>query len=155
MYGNTQFAYNYISDTYKDQVDWDLDKILIVTIDIEVECENGFTAVRTADEPMLSITVKNHQNKKIVVWGIGDFETDRDDITYIKCQSEVHLLKEFLIFWEKHQPDVITGWNTEFFDIPYICNRIKQLFGEDEIKRLSPWGDVREREVYQMGRRHH
>ena len=66
----------------------------------------------------------------------------------------MHLLKEFLIFWEKHQPDVITGWNTEFFDIPYICNRIKQLFGEDEIKRLSPWGDVREREVYQMGRRH-
>ena len=154
VYGNTQYPYCYIADTYKGTVNWDMDQILIVTIDIEVQCENGFPSVSEAQEELLSITLKNHQNKKIVVGGIGDFETDRDDITYVKCQSEVHLLKEFLIFWEKHQPDVITGWNTEFFDIPYICNRIKQLFGEDEIKRLSPWGDVREREVYQMGRRH-
>ena len=154
VYGNTQYPYCYIADTYKGTVNWDMDQILIVTIDIEVQCENGFPSVSEAQEELLSITLKNHQNKKIVVWGIGDFETDRDDVTYVKCQSEVHLLKEFLIFWEKHQPDVITGWNTEFFDIPYICNRVKKLFGEDEIKRLSPWGDVREREVYQMGRRH-
>ncbi len=58
------------------------------------------------------------------------------------------------MFWEKHQPDVVTGWNSEFFDIPYVCNRIKKLFGEDELKRLSPWGSVQDREVYQMGRRH-
>ena len=154
VYGNTQFAYNYISDTYKNQVNWDLDKILIVTIDIEVECENGFPAVRTAAEPMLSITIKNHQNKKIVVFGLHEFQNNRDDVTYIQCESEIHLLKEFLIFWEKHQPDVITGWNTEFFDIPYLCNRITHLFGEDEIKRLSPWGVVYSKDIYKMGRNH-
>ena len=154
VYGNTQFAYNYISDTYKNQVNWDLDKILIVTIDIEVECENGFPAVRTAAEPMLSITIKNHQNKKIVVFGLHEFENSRDDVTYIQCESEIHLLKEFLIFWEKHQPDVITGWNTEFFDIPYLCNRISHLFGEDELKRLSPWGVVYSKDIYKMGRNH-
>ena len=154
VYGNTQFAYNYISDTYKNQVNWDLDKILIVTIDIEVECENGFPAVRTAAEPMLSITIKNHQNKKIVVFGLHEFENSRDDVTYIQCESEIHLLKEFLIFWEKHQPDVITGWNTEFFDIPYLCNRIAHLFGEDELKRLSPWGVVYSKDIYKMGRNH-
>ena len=48
VYGNTQYPYNYISDKYKGQIDWDLEKILIVTIDIEVECENGFPAVRKA-----------------------------------------------------------------------------------------------------------
>ena len=154
VYGNTQFAYNYISDTYKGKVDWDLEQILIVTIDIEVQCENGFPFVEFANEELLSITIKNHQNKKIVVWGIGEFKTDREDVTYVECQNEVHLLKEFLVFWEKHQPDVVTGWNSEFFDIPYVCNRIKKLFGEDELKRLSPWGSVQEREVYQMGRRH-
>jgi DNA polymerase elongation subunit (family B) len=58
------------------------------------------------------------------------------------------------MFWERHLPDVITGWNTEFFDIPYLCNRIKQLFGEDELKRLSPWRSVHSREVFQMGRKH-
>ena len=154
VYGNTQFAYNYIADTYKGDVKWDLDKLLMVTIDIEVQCENGFPSPTEAEEEMLSITIKNHQNKKIVVWGIGKFETDREDVTYIECESEVHLFKEFLIFWEKHQPDIITGWNTEFFDIPYLANRIIKLFGEDELKRLSPWGSVQEREVFKMGRNH-
>ena len=154
VYGNTQYAYCYLSDTYKGKVNWDLEQILIVTIDIEVRCENGFPFVEFANEELLSITIKNHQNKKIVVWGIGEFKTDREDVTYVECQNEVHLLKEFLVFWEKHQPDVVTGWNSEFFDIPYVCNRIKKLFGEDELKRLSPWGSVQEREVYKMGRRH-
>ena len=152
VYGNTQYSYNYIADTYKGDIAWDLDKILMVTIDIEVQCQNGFPSPIEAAEEMLSITLKNHQNKKIVVWGIGKFETDRDDVTYVECESEVHLLKEFLTFWDKHQPDIITGWNTEFFDIPYICNRIIKLFGEDELKRLSPWGSVQARDVYNMGR---
>ena len=154
VYGNTQYAYNYLSDTYRGKVDWNLEQILIVTIDIEVQCENGFPFVEFANEELLSITIKNHQNKKIAVWGIGEFKTDREDVTYVECQNEVHLLKDFLVFWEKHQPDVVTGWNSEFFDIPYVCNRIKKLFGEDELKRLSPWGSVSDREVYQMGRRH-
>ena len=154
VYGNTQYPYTYISDTHKGQVDWDLEKILIITIDIEVQCENGFPSPREAEEELLSITIKNHQTKRIVVWGIGDFETDREDVTYIKCEDEAHLLQEFLVFWEKYWPDIVTGWNSEFFDIPYVCNRIKKLFGENELKRLSPWGGVREREVYQMGRHH-
>jgi len=154
VYGNTQYPYCWIADEYPKQIEWDIDSLLIVTIDIEVKCENGFPDPKAANEEMLAITVKNHQNKKIVVWGIGQFITDREDVTYIECESEVHLFKEFLIFWEKHQPDIITGWNTEFFDIPYLCNRIIQLFGEDELKRLSPWGGVQEREVYKMGRNH-
>ena len=119
-----------------------------------MQCENGFPNPKDAIEPLLSITVKNHQSKKFVVWGVGKFHSNRDDVTYIECESELHLIKEFLIFWEKHQPDIITGWNTEFFDIPYLCNRIKNLCGEDEIKRLSPYGGVSSRDIYQMGRTH-
>ena len=154
IFGNTQYAYTYMNESYADPCPWDKDDILIVTIDIEVQCENGFPNPHQAQEEMLSITMKNQQSKKIVVWGIGEFQNDRDDVTYIKCQTEVELLKEFLVFWEKHYPDIITGWNTEFFDIPYLCNRIKNLFGEDELKRLSPWNNVQMREVYQMGRQH-
>jgi DNA polymerase elongation subunit (family B) len=119
-----------------------------------VQCENGFPNPKDAIEPLLSITVKNHQSKKFVVWGIGEFTNNRDDVTYIECESEIHLIKEFLTFWERHQPDVITGWNTEFFDVPYLCNRIKNLCGEDELKRLSPWRNVSDKEIYKMGRRH-
>jgi len=152
VFGNTQYPYCWIADEYPGRVDWDLDQMLIVTIDIEVECENGFPKPEDALEPMLSITVKNHQTKRIVVWGLHDFRNDRDDVTYIKCESEVHLLKEFLAFWERNVPDIITGWNTEFFDIPYLCNRIKRVFDEDEVKRLSPWRNVFDRQVYQRGK---
>ena len=154
VFGNTQYPYTYIADTYQGQVNWDLDQILIVTIDIEVQCENGFPSPTLAEEEMLSKTIKNHQNKKVFVWGIGNFDMKNEVGRYVKCENEKELLQRFIAFWEKRQPDVITGWNTEFFDIPYLCNRIKKLFGEDELKRLSPWGGVSEREVYQMGRRH-
>ena len=66
VFGNTQYPYCYISDEYPNDVPWDKDQILIVTIDIEVECENGFPNPQDAAEPLLSITMKNHQNKKIV-----------------------------------------------------------------------------------------
>ena len=154
VFGNTLYQYNYIADQYPNRVDWDMEKLLIVTIDIEVACENGFPNPEAAIEPLLSITIKNHQTKEIVVWGIGDFKTKREDVHYVQCESERHLIQEFLVFWERNQPDVITGWNTEFFDIPYLCNRIVNLCGDDEIKRLSPWGGVSSRNVFKMGRSH-
>jgi len=125
-----------------------------VTIDIEVECENGFPNPKDAAEPMLSITLKNHQNKKIIVWGLHEFQNYRDDVDYRLCRNEEELLFKFLDTWSSIEPDVITGWNTEFFDIPYLCNRIAKVLDEDMVKKLSPWGRVHEREVYQMGRRH-
>ena len=154
VYGNTQYPYCWIADEFPKQVDWDLDQMLMYTIDIEVECENGFPKPEDAAEPMLSITIKNFQSGHIHVWGIGEFFTDREDVTYILCESEVHLLKEFLAFWENNSPDIITGWNTEFFDIPYLCNRIRNVFDEEEVKRLSPWKNVFSRDVYKMGRTH-
>ena len=154
IYGNSMYPYSYIADEYPHTIQYDTDQILIFTIDIEVQCENGFPNPEQAVEPFLSITVKNHQNKKFIVWGIGEFRNDREDVKYVQCESEIHLLKEFLAFWENNQPDIITGWNTEFFDIPYLCNRIIKLFGEDEVKRLSPWRSVQSREMFQMGRKH-
>ena len=93
-----------------------MEKLLIVTIDIEVQCENGFPDPRELSRRTLSITIKNHQTKEIVVWGIGDFKSNRNDV-HMFLEDELHLIKEFLVFWERNQLDVITGWNTEFFDI--------------------------------------
>ena len=152
--GNNTYQYNYLADQYPNRVDWDMEKLLIVTIDIEVQCENGFPDPEKALEELLSITIKNHQTKEIVVWGIGDFVSKRKDVHYVSCENELHLIKEFLVFWERNHPDVITGWNTEFFDIPYLCNRIINRCGEDEIKRLSPWKSVSSRNVFKMGRNH-
>ena len=152
IYGLERFSYVYLAEQYPDIVNWDINKILIITLDIEVACENGFPNVEEAEEPLLSIAVKNHSNKAIRIWGTGDYENTRDDVTYIKCENEIDLVKRFLKFWSQIEPDVVTGWNTQFFDIPYICNRITRLLGEDEIKKLSPWGIVRAESVKTFGR---
>ena len=153
LYGNTQYQYSFLNETYPN-IEWSFDDILIATIDIEVACENGFPNPQDAIEPLLSITVKNHSNKQIFVWGVGEYKTHRNDVAYVKCDNEQDLIFEFLKFWQLNQPDVITGWNTEFFDIPYLCNRIKKLCGEDDLKKLSPWKSVSSRTIYQMGRGH-
>ena len=152
VFGLDRFAYTYLSESYPNSVDWDNDKILTVTIDIETQCENGFPDPQAAIEEMLSITIKNQTTKKIVVWGIGDYQNDRDDVTYIKCSNENELLAEFMVFWTKHYPDIVTGWNTEFFDIPYIINRVTKVLGEDRAKEISPWGLISSRTVYSHGR---
>ena len=152
VFGLDRFAYTYLSDTYPDKVEWDSDKILVVTIDIETRCENGFPDPEKAEEEMLSITIKNQSTKKIVVWGIGEYHTDRQDVTYINCSNENELLAEFMNFWVKHYPDVITGWNTEFFDMPFLINRVTKVLGEDRAKEFSPWGNVSPRSVYSHGR---
>ena len=154
VFGHTQYAYTYIADKYPEDIKWDYSKLLLITIDIEVECENGFPNPRQSIEPLLSITVKNHQTQGIIVWGIGKFTTDRDDVTYIQCKDETDLLEEFIVFWEQNTPDIVTGWNIDFFDIPYLMNRIKLLFGEKKLKAFSPWGNVSDKEVYMMGRKH-
>ena len=147
VYGLTNFPYTYIADKYPKQIEFDSSQMRIVTIDIEVECENGFPHAQQALEPMLSITIKNHDTGRIKVWGLHDYHNDREDVQYIKCQNERELLIQFLSWWESDHPDIITGWNTEFFDIPYLCNRIKSVLGEDAMKRLSPWGVVNSRMV--------
>ena len=154
VFGNNQYSYCYIGDEYPGDVSWNKDQILIVTIDIEVECENGFPNPKDAVEPILSITMKNHQNKKIIVWGLHEFQNYRDDVDYRLCKNENDLFMRFLDEWQRIYPDIVTGWNSEFFDIPYICNRIRKLFGDDFVSKLSPWNNVFEKEVYLMGRRH-
>ena len=147
VYGLTQFPYTYIAETYPKQIQFDSSQMRIVTIDIEVECENGFPNAEQAIEPMLSITIKNHDTGRIKVWGLHDYHNDREDVQYIKCQTERELLAQFISWWESDHPDIITGWNTERFDIPYLCNRIKSVMGEDAMKRLSPWGVVNARTI--------
>ena len=154
LYGFTRWPYQWISDNFRGEVQWDISKIQVATIDIETESENGFPQVDHPIERVNAITLKNHQSKKFVVFGLHEWNTDRDDITYIRCNTEDELLQRFIGFWSANYPDVITGWNSRFFDIPYLVNRIKVRLGEDEIKKLSPWGSVFNADVFRMGRKH-
>ena len=52
-----------------------------------------------------------------------------------------------MAFWQEHYPDVLSGWNTKFFDIPYLINRFRKILGEEETKKLSPWNMIGERKA--------
>ena len=142
IFGMNRYNYQYIADEYKGEMKWNKDYIKIFTLDIETECENGFPDPDTAKETIICITVKNHSNKQIITWGTGDFTTKQSNSTYIKCQNEKHLLLEFLKFWCKNHPDIVTGWNVKFFDIPYLMNRMRYMFDNDTINKMSPWNYV-------------
>ena len=152
LYGMDRYQYQYIANEYPEEVKFDKDLIKIFTVDIECTAENGFPDIENPIEEMLAITVKNQSNKQIITWGIGDFKTDRSDVTYIKCKNEKSLIMEFMKFWTKNYPDVITGWNTKFFDIPYLFNRIRNIVDEKVLKKFSPWNIVEKETVFVRGR---
>jgi len=100
--GFERYPFVYIAEQYPEYVTWDMNKILILTLDIEVACESGFPNAQKADEPLLCITVKNQSNKAIMVWGIADYTNDRKDVRYILCDNEEDLLKKVFRFLVEH-----------------------------------------------------
>jgi DNA polymerase elongation subunit (family B) len=143
IYGSTNFPYVYINEAYPGKVDYDPSQIKIANIDIEVGSENGFPEPASASEPITAITFKIAGH--FYVFGCGDFNNYRDDVTYMKCRDENNLIMRFIEMWEETSPDIVTGWNIQFFDIPYLNNRITKLMGENTAKRLSPWRKIGER----------
>jgi DNA polymerase elongation subunit (family B) len=150
IYGQTRFEYAFIADQHRGMIDYDFDKISIGIIDIEVGSENGFPDPYKAEEPITAIAIK-YLNGPIYVFGCGDYETQGQEI-YVKCKDEYSLCKQFMALWTKKCPDVLTGWNTKFFDEPYIINRFRKIIGEDETKKLSPWNYIGERKTVINGR---
>ena len=155
IYGNDKYIYQYISEKYpQEEIKFDASKVRIFTIDIEVASENGFPTTDAVAEEILAISIQNSATKQIVTWGQGAFVNKKDNVSYINCNSEVHLLRSFLAFWTKNYPDVITGWNCNLYDIPYICGRIDRVLGQKEMRTFSPWNMVRKGIIKIMGREH-
>ena len=157
VYGNERFIYQYISEKYPEvEVKFDVEKIKLTTIDIEVASENGFPDVESAAEEVLLITLQDYTTKQIRTWGRGGFNNKQENVIYKGFKTEYELLTDFINWWmiEDNTPEVITGWNSKLYDIPYLCRRIDRVLGEKLKKRMSPWGLVTEEETYISGRRH-
>ena len=153
VYGNDNYKAQYISQTYpEDEIKFDIKKIRLVTIDIEVASENGFPNVFDCAEELLAITLQNYATKHIICFASRPYINTRKDVVYVECRDEIDLIQHFLAFWERETPDVITGWNCELYDIPYIAGRIDRILGEKEARRLSPWGNIRRKELVIKGR---
>lgn len=150
LYGLTAWAYLFIYDNYRGKIDYDDSKVICASIDIECAADQGFPDIRKADKEITAITLR--VNNRSIAFGCGDFTPTDSSITYVKCRDEAALLEKFLRGWESLEPDVVTGWNIEFFDIPYMINRIRNVLGEEATKRMSPWKIINEHEVESFGK---
>jgi DNA polymerase elongation subunit (family B) len=147
VYGNTNYTAQFIAENFPNKIKYDRDLVRVLNIDIEVASDQGFPEPAEAAHPIISIAIRKNDGN-YWVWGLNDYTPTREDVLFIKCDNEIDLVRKFVDHFQRYSPDVITGWNTRFFDMPYIINRCVKLFGDDTLlKRLSPWGAVRERKT--------
>ena len=148
-YGQTNFVTQFISDRFPYEIRFDKDLINIATIDIEVASDAGFPEPEEAAHPVTAIAISNNQTNAYYVWGLGEYDTTLADkgreIIYYRAADEQDLLIKFLDWWERNCPDILTGWNSRLFDIPYLVNRIRRAVSDNMTKKFSPWGMIRER----------
>lgn len=152
IYGNTNFVYQFISEEFPGEPEFDITKIKLESLDIETTVEGGFPDIDNPTEQILLISMQNQVTNEVVTYGwkeVGDLTNDKINVPvqYIRCEDEYSMLKRFVTDWATDTPDIVTGWNIEKFDIPYLCNRIIRVLGEEFVKQLSPWRIVRPRSV--------
>lgn len=122
-------------------------------VDIEVEAK-GFPFPVDAKYPVSLITVYDSLKKVYHVFsfkkGNIDFTKDgleKETIKYYPFDGEKLMLLSFIRFMVAFDFDIISGWNSDNFDIPYLVNRIRKILGEKELLKLSPYLDIQERDA--------
>jgi DNA polymerase elongation subunit (family B) len=131
-------------------------------LDIEVHSDVGFPRPEDANFPITIITTWSTKHEKFFIFAQKDFDTSFITSNGEKCEKfifekEDELLKEYMHWVRTEHPDIISGWNSNGYDIPYIINRARKLFGYKENERgfteedgaadLSPLGVIRNRRI--------
>lgn len=154
IYGVISPVQQFIAETLSNECGLAFEHLRTAFIDIEVESKNGFAAPENPTNPITAITVEVWG--KYLVWGCGDYTPTNDNIIYAKCDDEHELLQSFLKWWASDYPDIVTGWNVQFYDIPYIINRITYLQKHEDFPiaatALSPWRKISRRNMMLLGK---
>ncbi len=118
--------------------------------DIETEMGDALTEeyIKSAPKRVTSIA---WYDKQVDEWGIVILDsknqlkhTKARNKQIIPCRTEEELLAKFLEKFRDIDPDIIVGWNSDYFDVPYLYYRMCNVLGEDFARHLSPIGYVRE-----------
>jgi len=150
VFDNFPIVQQYLIDTFwkeNEKPEFAQHPIKVMFVDIEVYAPDDFPHANEAKAPVNVITVYDTLSKKFVTWGVKDYHTDESDVKYVKCTSEADLFKKFIEYFESDYPDILTGWNSEFFDIPYIINRCTKVLDQSYTNRLSPSNNVYSRAI--------
>lgn len=159
VFGNTRWHFAYLSDRFESGIDFEMNLIRKVTIDIETDSSKGFADPSEPFAPIISITLKYRD--KFYVFGLKPCRITRPDVRYKYFNTEQDMLLAFIEYWRKIDFDILFGWNTDQYDIPYIINRIIKIFHDPKrpkysrsvAERLSPWGKIRDTAANFRGKR--
>ena len=157
--GTTNYVAQYIQEEHPGEIKFDINKINIFSFDIEVDISEGYPNVNTADKPITSIAMKSSKSDTYHLLGMKSFDKnktitgiDPNDIEFTQFDDEVALLRRFIEIWKNDYPEVVTGWNVEYFDVQYLITRIIRLMGEERAKQLSPWNQIRQTSMTKFGK---
>ena len=151
IHGDIQQEYHFINKKYGTDISYDFSQIDIMYIDIETTSEKGWPSIEDPEEEIIAITVFSTKHGN-ATFCLGVFNPGDIDIRVFEYQDEAKLLKEFIEYFAKNYPDVVSGWNIRFFDFPYLIKRIKKVLGNKAAKMLSPWGILKEKFVTRNGK---
>ncbi len=123
----------------------------VMIFDIEVEVTDGFPDVAKAENKITSIAFNDPVLNKYFCYvldptdklNLGKERVREDGDTIVSFYDEYDLLNAFYKKYMEIQPTILTGWNVEFFDVPYLYNRSQQVLGQDIANLLSPIAIVR------------
>jgi DNA polymerase elongation subunit (family B) len=150
IYGDINLECQYLGDRFKGEVDYDYSLLKVVNIDIETTCEEGFPDVEDPNEEIIGISIQIGSDTHS--FGLGDFDIPDIDCHSFPRSGELELIHAFIDKWQEISPDIVTGWNIRFFDMPYLYNRIKRIAGDKVAKKLSPWNIVKEKTIHRRNR---
>lgn len=159
IYGNDRHIPAFIQAEFPNDIDYKKSLIDIVTLDIEYDTENGFSDPSEAMNEITVIGLKSSKSKKYIQWGNQPYDDSKSVVPHLKVEyryfaTEAALLNDFVEWWAdiNNCPDVITGWNSRLFDIPYLINRIARVLDHDTVKRLSPWETIEQKTTVIKGK---
>jgi DNA polymerase elongation subunit (family B) len=152
LFHNLSPEQQFLIDLYKDHnTNPEFAKFALKTyfIDIETYSVGEFPVPEKAKDQINLITIYDTITQTTHTWGLVEqYKPTLENCIYYRCKDEEDLLLRFVDFWKADYPDIVSGWNTEGFDIPYIINRCIRLFGEDFIQQFSPVDRVTSRKIF-------
>ena len=131
-------------DTYTDS-DIPSEGHVILTYDIECEMDSGLPDVEKSENELTAIGL--HDSATDHYWVLimdkaGKMkESKNGNRTVIPFRDERDMCLKYLELYEYINPTIVTGWNIDYFDTPYLYNRIKRILGVKHANRLSPIGE--------------
>ena len=144
---------NILVDCFKDQDD-PPEYHNVVFLDIECEIFGALTPenIKRAGGKITSIALYDKNLQTYYCYILDETKSitpsHENGKHIIPCHTETDLLYRFLDIWEQTDPTIISGWNSEYFDIPFLYYRILNQLGVQQANRLSPLRTVQVEEYF-------